>query len=31
MEEGFVLVRVENNDLDWEYIDYGWEVESEGN
>lgn len=29
MEEGFVLVRVENDDIEWEYIDYGWEVLNE--
>jgi hypothetical protein len=28
MEEGFVLVKVKDNDIDWEYIDYGWEVET---
>ena len=27
MEEGFVLVKVKDDDIDWEYIDYGWEVE----
>jgi 3',5'-cyclic AMP phosphodiesterase CpdA len=26
MEEGFVLVQVKDNHIDWEYIDYGWEV-----
>jgi 3',5'-cyclic AMP phosphodiesterase CpdA len=31
MEEGFVLVKVNDNNIDWEYIDYGWEVESTEN
>ena len=26
MEEGFVVVKVEDDKMDWEYIDYGWEV-----
>lgn len=26
MEEGFVLVKIKDDQLDWEYIDYGWEV-----
>ncbi|HCC70150.1 MAG TPA: metallophosphoesterase [Bacteroidales bacterium] len=26
MEEGFLLVHVEGEDIDWEYVDYGWEV-----
>ena len=26
MEEGFVLVKVKDDQLDWDYIDYGWEV-----
>lgn len=26
-EEGFVLVKTRGDDFDWEYIDYGWEVE----
>jgi len=26
MEEGFVLVEVEDGEIDWEYIDYGWEA-----
>ncbi|MBE9480122.1 MAG: metallophosphoesterase [Bacteroidetes bacterium] len=28
-EEGFVLIKVKNNNFDWEYIDYGWEVNKE--
>jgi hypothetical protein len=23
-EEGFVMVHVNGEDLDWEYVDYGW-------
>jgi len=26
MEEGFLLVHVNGEDIDWEYVDYGWEV-----
>lgn len=26
-EEGFLLINCENGEFDWEYIDYGWEVE----
>lgn len=26
VEEGFLLVNVKGEDFDWEYIDYGWEV-----
>ncbi len=26
-EEGFVLVKVKDNDFEWEYVDYEWEVE----
>lgn len=26
-EEGFLLISCENGEFDWEYIDYGWEVE----
>ncbi|MBU2650609.1 MAG: metallophosphoesterase [Bacteroidetes bacterium] len=26
-EEGFMMIRVKDDDFDWEYIDYGWEVE----
>jgi 3',5'-cyclic AMP phosphodiesterase CpdA len=26
MEEGFVLVKVKDDQLDWDYIDYGWEI-----
>jgi 3',5'-cyclic AMP phosphodiesterase CpdA len=25
-EEGFLLVKVTGDELDWEYVDYGWEV-----
>jgi len=31
MEEGFVLVKVNDDDIDWEYIDYGWEAVTTGN
>lgn len=27
LEEGFLLIRVKEDDFNWEYIDYGWEVE----
>lgn len=26
-QEGFLMVHVEGEEFDWEYIDYGWEVE----
>jgi 3',5'-cyclic AMP phosphodiesterase CpdA len=26
-EEGFMKISVKNNDLKWEYIDYGWNIE----
>ena len=26
MEEGYVLLKVKGEEIDWEYIDYGWEV-----
>jgi Icc protein len=26
MEEGFLLVNVDGEDIDWEYVDFGWEV-----
>jgi len=29
MEEGFLVVKVKDNDFDWEYFDFGWEVEEE--
>lgn len=29
MEEGFVKINVSGNDFDWEYIDFGWEVNEE--
>jgi 3',5'-cyclic AMP phosphodiesterase CpdA len=25
-EEGFVLLKVKNNDVSWEYVDYGWNI-----
>lgn len=27
MEEGFLQIKIENEDFSWEYIDYEWEVE----
>jgi len=27
MEEGFLLVHVSGEEIDWEYVDFGWEVE----
>jgi len=27
-EEGYMLIRVINEEIDWEYIDYGWEAEN---
>lgn len=30
MEEGFVMIHVKDDDLNWEYIDYGWEAASSG-
>jgi 3',5'-cyclic AMP phosphodiesterase CpdA len=29
MEEGFLLIKVSGDDFEWEYVDYGWEVEEE--
>ena len=26
MEEGFLMVHVDGEEFDWEYVDYGWEV-----
>ncbi|MBN2572255.1 MAG: metallophosphoesterase [Ignavibacteriales bacterium] len=28
LEEGFLLVRIEDGNISWEYIDYGWEVDN---
>lgn len=28
-EEGFMIIKVKENDFSWEYIDYGWEVKGE--
>lgn len=25
VEEGFMLIKIDNNDISWDYIDYGWE------
>jgi hypothetical protein len=25
-EEGYMLIRVKNNNISWDYIDYGWDV-----
>jgi len=27
-EEGFMMIRVKDDDFEWEYIDYGWEVKT---
>jgi 3',5'-cyclic-AMP phosphodiesterase len=27
VEEGFVMVNLSGDDFDWEYVDYGWEVQ----
>jgi len=27
MEEGFLLVKISDDELTWDYIDFGWEVE----
>ncbi len=27
MEEGYLLIKVRGEEFDWEYIDYGWEVQ----
>ena len=29
LEEGFLLIKVNSDDFEWEYVDYGWEVETE--
>jgi len=29
MEEGFLLIKVNGNDFEWEYVDYGWQAEEE--
>ena len=29
LEEGFLLIRVKENNFSWDYIDYGWEPETE--
>lgn len=29
IEEGFALVTLNGNDFEWEYVDYGWEVQDE--
>jgi predicted phosphodiesterase len=26
VEEGFLKIRIKNGDINWEYIDYGWEA-----
>ena len=26
-EEGFLKIDIDGNDFDWEYVDYGWEVQ----
>jgi Icc protein len=27
LEEGFVLIKIRENEFEWEYIDFGWEVQ----
>jgi hypothetical protein len=29
IEEGFLLVKINGEDFEWDYVDYGWEVEAE--
>jgi predicted MPP superfamily phosphohydrolase len=29
MEEGFLVIKVNDQEFEWEYFDYGWEVEEE--
>jgi 3',5'-cyclic AMP phosphodiesterase CpdA len=29
LEEGFVIIRINGENLDWDYIDFGWEVKAE--
>jgi len=29
LEEGFLLVKIHGKDLDWEYVDYGWDGEKQ--
>lgn len=29
MEEGYVLLKIEGEEIDWEYMDFGWEAEAE--
>jgi len=29
MEEGYVLLKIKGEEIDWEYIDYGWEIEKD--
>jgi predicted phosphodiesterase len=29
MEEGYVLVHVTGEEIDWEYVDYGWDAVKE--
>jgi len=31
LEEGFVLIKIRENEFEWEYIDFGWEVQEGGN
>jgi 3',5'-cyclic AMP phosphodiesterase CpdA len=30
LEEGFVLIKIKEDKLEWEYIDFGWEVQEGG-
>jgi len=29
VEEGFLLLRIKGEDIEWEYVDYGWEVKGQ--
>ena len=31
MEEGYVLLKIKGEEIDWDYIDYGWEIEEDPN
>jgi predicted phosphodiesterase len=30
LEEGFVLIKIRKDEFEWEYIDFGWEVQEGG-
>jgi len=31
LEEGFVLIKIKEDKFEWEYINFGWEVQKGGN